>query len=50
MPEGKEQVSAAEGTALELGGAGYFRDGLVFGVGVSDAGHEGEIAVVGGLH
>lgn len=46
----EEQIEAAEGVALNLGAASHLGDGFLAGIGVVDASHEGEVAVVGGVH
>ena len=45
----QEQIEATEGVTLDLGWCGDLGDGLLPGIGVIEAGHEGEVAVVGGV-
>lgn len=46
----EEEVEAAEGAALGLGRAGHLGDRLLRSIGVIEAGHEGQVTGVGGLH
>ena len=46
----EKEVEAAVGAVLDLGRCRHLGQRLLRGVGVVETGHEGEIAVVGGVH
>ena len=46
----EEQVEAAQRAAVDLGRCRHLGQRLLRGVGIVETGHEGEVAVVGGVH